>query len=505
MKPTNVLSWLEATAERLPNKIAIANEDESLTFAELRARAQAAGTWYATHGVAPRQAVELFLEKSPLALAAMLGAAYAGAFYSVIDVRQTPSRVASITDTLQPALILTDAQYAEQAAELFADAPCTVARIEDVTAGEADPALLAAIRAQATETDPLYVSFTSGSTGAPKGVVAPHRSVLDFVTAFDETFGLGEDDIMGNQAPFDFDASVKDIYTSLRTGATVRIIPRSFFVNPTRLMDYLCECECTTLVWAVSAMCFVSIMNGFDYRVPTSVRRVLFSGEVMPPKQLRIWQRALPGATFVNLYGPTEVTCNCSYFVVDREYDKSEVIPAGRAFPNERIFLVDEEGREVTEPGVAGEVLVSGTTLCLGYLGNPEKTAEVFVQNPVQGRWQERAYRTGDLGHYDEAGNLMYEGRKDNQIKHLGQRIELGDIEATCNGVDGVGQSACVYDARRKKIRLFYAGTADHDFVAEELRRLLPQYMVPNAIRQLESMPLNKNGKIDRKQLAETR
>ena len=274
----NVLEWLEATSERLPNKTAIADEVSSLTFAELKEHAQTYGTYLADK-VAPRQAVAFYLEKSPEVLAAMFGTVYAGGFYSVIDTRHPASRVQAICETLQPALVIADEEHAERAHELFDESPWELVMLEDARAQATDAQALAAVRAQAQDIDPLYAIFTSGSTGTPKGVLVSHRSVLDFVPAFDAAVGITEDDIHGNQAPFDYDASVKDVYSSIRCGSTVQIIPRSYFVKPTQLMDYLADHECTTLVWAVGAMSFASVMNAFDYRVPTSVNKVLFSGD----------------------------------------------------------------------------------------------------------------------------------------------------------------------------------------------------------------------------------
>lgn len=499
---TNVLEWLEASALRLPNKLAVADPAGAMTFAELRAASASIGTWLAGR-MRPRTAVALYLEKSPLALAGMLGAVYAGGFYSVLDVRQTPTRLASICQSLQPACILTDRGNLERAHQLFDGLGYQVAPLEDVALTATDADALLAIRAQATDVDPLYVNFTSGSTGTPKGVVVGHRSVIDFIPTLDRTFGIGEDDVLANQAPFDFDVSVKDIYSGLLQGATVRLVPRDYFVNPTQLMDYLCDTGATTLIWAVSALCFISIMGGLDYRVPKSIRRVMFSGEVMPPKQLREWQRHLPGAQYVNLYGPTEITCNCTYFVVDRVYKKGEVIPMGQPFPNEKVFLLGSDDTLVSEAGVEGEVCVSGTALGLGYLGDPDRTAEAFVQNPLNDRWLERIYRTGDLATYDDAGNLVYASRKDHQIKHLGQRIELGDIEAAAQAVEGVQRACCLYDHRRKRIHLVYMGDVPKEELFGALKVALPQYMVPNKVHQTEQLPLTKNGKIDRRALEE--
>ena len=495
----SILYWLESSAQRMPHKVAVADPDATLTYAELQDQARRIGSWLIANGVRPRTAVALYAEKSPLVLAAMLGVVYAGGFHCVIDVRQPKARVHGICEALQPALVLTDAANASCANELFGHTSLLVARIEDLPDVIDEPAL-AAVRTQAMDVDPLYVNFTSGSTGVPKGVVVSHRSVIDFIPTFVSTFGITDKDVLANQAPFDFDVSVKDIYACLLVGATLRIVPRAYFSNPTQLMDYVCDCEATTLVWAVSALCFVSIMGGLDYRVPHGLKRVLFSGEVMPPKQLAIWQDHLPQTSFVNLYGPTEITCNCTYFCIDRRYDAHETIPMGKPFANKQVFLLDDHDQLVpqTVTDVVGEVCVSGTCLALGYLGDAQRTAQAFVQNPLNRRWMEPIYRTGDLARYDKDANLVFCARKDHQIKHLGQRIELGDIESAAQGVDGVERAVCLYDDRRKRLVLCYVGSPERTAVKERLRELLPSYMVPNNTRKLEQLPLTKNGKVDR-------
>ena len=265
-----------------------------------------------------------------------------------------------------------------------------------------------------------------------------------------------------------------------------------------RLLDLLCRQGVTSLTWAVSALCLVTAMNGLNYKTPDRVRQVLFSGEVMPPKHLRAWRKALPNARFVNLYGPTEITCNCLYYVVDRDFADDEPLPLGTPFPNERVFLLDENNALVTRPGGLGEICVAGSALALGYYNDPLRTQAVFVQNPLHNAYRDPVYRTGDLARVGDDGQWYYAARRDFQIKHMGHRIELGDIEAALAALDGVDRACCVYLADRRRIAACYAGTAEKADVAAHLRKTLPAFMLPGLYLRLEQLPMNKNGKIDR-------
>ena len=495
----NVLEWLEAAEQQHPGKLAFADVESQVTYAELKSIAQVIGSRLA-QAVEPRTPIGMYLDKNCAAICALFGAVYAGCCYSFIDLRQPAQRIAKIVATLGDPVVVTDENHIAQARELFPE-NTAFALIEELASGEKDCELLDKRRAGALSTDPVYINFTSGSTGDPKGVAVGHSSIIDFIPVFTRTLGLESNDVFACQAPLDFDVSVKDIYGSLQLGATVNLIPREYFSEPVRLMDYLCERNATVLVWAVSAMCFVSIMGGFDYKIPSSVRLVAFSGEVMPIKQLKIWRKALPDAAFFNVYGPTEITCNCTYYLVDRDYELDETLPMGKAFDNERVFLVGEDGKEVVEPGVLGEIYVGGATLAIGYYRNPEKTAEAFVQNPLNDAYYDRVYKTGDLASYNEQGDLIYLSRVDHQIKHMGQRIELGEIDAAAHGVEGVTRACCIYDSARKRIRMFYTGDIDKKLLMSKLHEALPPFMMPNNIKHISEMPMNKNGKIDRGKL----
>lgn len=500
MRTKNVMEYLENSAVRFPNKTAVIDESGACTYQELLAACQTVGTALAGR-IAVGTPVAVLMEKSIAALQAFWGIVYAGGYYVLLNPDLPEKRLGQIQEVLQAPVVITDARHHSLACALFPEG--SVYRIEELTSGPIHGELLRTIRGRVIDADPLYANFTSGSTGIPKGVVVSHRSVIDFIEVFTNLFWLDPTDVFGNQAPFDFDVSVKDIYSSACVGGTLVILPKRLFSYPKELLDWLNEYKVTTLIWAVSALCLVSTFHGLDYRTPETVRNVLFSGETMPDRHLRAWREHLPNARFVNLYGPTEITCNCTYHILDGNRSYAEGIPIGRPFPNEHVFLLDGNDREVKVPNVVGEICVRGTALALGYCRAPEQTAVAFTQNPLNACYPELIYRTGDLGKYDDCGELMFCGRRDFQIKYMGHRIELEEIERAIGAMPDVERCCCVFDRQKNKLYGFYVGPAEPHTLRSQLQQELPLYMVPGALRRLPELPLNKNGKIDRTKLLE--
>jgi len=358
--------------------------------------------------------------------------------------------------------------------------------------------VLEQIKRQLIDRDPLYATFTSGSTGIPKGVITCHQSVIDMTDNLVNTFNYTADDVFGNQNPFYFDASIKDIYSALSCGATMYVLPKSYFMMMGQLIDFINERKINTIMWSAAAIALLANADAFADKAPHSLKQVMFSGEVMHNKVLNYWRRALPQTRFVNLYGPTEITSVCTYYIIEKTFSDNEVLPIGIPFKNTEILLLNSDNELVKEDEI-GELCVRGCCLALGYYNNAEKTAQAFCQNPINSHFPETIYRTGDLAKYNEFGEIMFLSRKDNQVKHMGQRVELGEIEILVNAQEKVEASICFYDHDQQKIVLVYQGQqADNKYILAELKNLVSKFMLPNILIKLDAMPYNLNGKIDR-------
>ena len=497
----NVLEYLEKTAKENKDKIAIIEEDKKCSYFDLLQTSKKIGTALSKK-VTQNEPIPVLMEKGINALYSFFGIVYAGGFYILLNPDLPTTRLNKILEILDAKILITDEENIKIAEDIGNDKE--ILKIEDLQNETISEEILQSIRNKSLSVDPLYANFTSGSTGEPKGVVVSHGSVIDFINVFTEKFNINGNDIIGNQAPFDFDVSVKDIYSSIKTGATLVIIPKKFFSMPVQLLDYICYNNVTTLIWAVSALCLITTFHGLDYKVPTTLNKVLFSGEVMPLKHLKEWMNHLPDTTFVNLYGPTEITCNCAFHIVDKNVEYEKQLPLGKAFDNEEIFLLDKNNKQIEVSNKIGEICVKGCALALGYYNNLGITNEKFVQNPLNNRYIDYIYRTGDLGYLSDDNNLYFAGRKDFQIKHMGHRIELEEIERNIEKIPSIVRACCIYHEEKSKIYAFYVGEISKVEIHNNLKKVLPVYMMPNVITKVDEMPMTKNGKIDRKDLMNT-
>lgn len=494
----HVLEYLEATAARFPQKVAFADDTRAFTFSQLEDLARRCGTALAKQLGTINRPVAVLTDRTALSVVAFLGVLYSGNYYVPIDSAMPQQRMELQLNPLAPAAFLFPQEAPRVEEHFHALYPCL--SLGSLTEEPEDPALLAKLRAQILDVDPVYMIFTSGSTGVPKGIVCHHRGVIDLADWLAQAGDFTQEDVLGNQAPFYFDGSVKDLYITLKTGATCQILPKKLFSFPKLLTGYLNDRNVTALQWATSAFHLAAASGVLERQPPKFVRIVLAGGEAMLASDLNRWRNALPQATFINLYGPTEITVDATWYKVDRDFADDEAIPIGRPCANKEILLLDEKLRPV-EPGQVGEICVRGVGLAHGYYGDWKKTASAFIQNPLNPWYADLIYRTGDLGFWGEDGLLYFSNRQDGQVKHMGYRIELGEVETALHGLAGIDCAACFFDGERDKLVCFYQGDLEVGELANALRERLPRYMIPNLFFPKNPMPRNANGKIDRPRL----
>lgn len=495
----NVAEYLENTAKLCPEKVAFVDERRSITFKEIREEARHLATALINLG-ANKKPIIVYMDKCVECVCAFMGVVESGNFYSPIDTQMPVARIEKIVNTLEPYAIITDKKHVEEARKIALGS--TIFVYEEELEKDINHLAIDEAMSRILDSDLLYVLFTSGSTGVPKGVMISERGVIDFAEWATEYFNIDDTFVFGNQTPFYFSFSIYEIYLTLKNAATTYIIPQECFSYPAQLMQYMYDKKINTVVWVPSALCMISTFHALESPYLPELRRVLFGAEVMPAKHLNEWRRKYPEVLFCNLFGPTEVTDTCSAYIISREIQDTEALPIGLACRNKEMLLLNDEDKEASY-GEVGEICIRGSGLAYGYYNDPERTAEVFVQNPLNKSYSEIIYRTGDLAKYNEYGEMIYVSRKDFQIKHMGRRIELGEIETVVAAIEGVNQCCALYDSKKSRINMFYTGVIEKSTLSEKMKELLPVYMLPGKILFLDNMPRNLNGKIDRTKLKE--
>jgi len=496
----NILEFLENSARDHPEKVAFSDNKTQVTYADLLDKAKASGSYIAKIlNCQTRKPVIVVANRTIDTVAAFLGVVFSSNFYVPVDPKIPVERKKLIFERINPAAILLTKNNCYFLEGINDDQKQIF--LEDSVNEEIDDQKLLRIRQSMIDTDPLFAIFTSGSTGVPKSVLINHHSVIEFVETFSELFHFSNNVILGNQAPLDYDGSVKEICLTLRNSSTMHIIPKMFFSFPKNLFEYLDEKRVNTINWATSALRIIAIHQALDHKKPSYINKIFFSGEVMPNKVLNYFRKHLPDAKFVNLYGPTETTFNCSYFIVDRAFSDFDDLPIGLPFPNTEIILLDQDNYPVSQ-GEIGEIYVRGSSIALGYYNDPQATSKAFIQNPLNESFPEIIYRTGDLGHHNALGELMFDSRIDQQIKHMGYRIELGEIEAAINALPFIEKAVCFHDDAHEKIVLFYQSpeTCNKNILLS-IKNRLPKHMIPNILIHQNKLPLKSNLKIDRVKL----
>lgn len=497
----SVTQWLDETAERFPDKTAFGTEIKgnpvTLTFSELQSAARKIGANLAKRGYY-KEPVLIAMDKTPQCVAAMLGCAYANCPYAPIDTDNPIERIEKIVEKLNPCACITIEKIKSKLGNTANI--CMYDELVSFSDEETEETILADVRQRRISTDLLYIIFTSGSTGTPKGVAVSNANIIDYTLQLSETFGFDEKTVFGQSVPFFFDSTILYIYQTVKNGCTDWIIPKTSLMFAAKTVDFLNEHKCNTIYWVPTSYNIIAKSGVFEKRIPQYLNQCFFVGEVMPNSVLNVWRSFLPNARFVNLFGPTEITGTFIYYIVDREFADSEPLPIGRRYDNCDVFLLNEDN-SLTKDGEVGELCIRGLKVSSGYWNDPQKTAEVFIQNPLNPYYNEVIYKTGDLAYLNEQNEFMYMGRRDFQIKHAGHRIELGEIEAAVSTVNNVELCACVFDRDKNVIVLFYVGDTDEKTIRNELKCKIQDYMIPDRYLQISEMPRTGSGKISRTEL----
>ncbi len=491
----NLIQLFEATAKAHMDRTALADRDSSFTFAALRENARRLASHLLEAGLGGKTLAVLARHDlwTPLLF---LGTLYAGSAYVPLDEEMPEEKRQKILSGSGAEAIL------YHGADFPGGFPVTEELLQGVCVQDA---LLGQIEEKTDPNALAYLVYTSGSTGIPKGVAKSHGSILSYTQAFTSLYPFTEDTVLGNQTPFFFDASAKDLYLMAATGASIQIIPRELFSFPVKLMQWMDERKIDTISWVPSALSIVTQLNTFVEIKPQRLRRVFFVGEVFPMKQLNKWRSALPHIDYVNLYGSSEIAGVACFFPVEGEFADGDSLPIGKSLPNCTVRLVDK-GQVITAPDTVGEIYIASPALALGYFGDEEKTAAAFQMLDLGDGSPRRYFATGDMARYDSRGRLVFAARRDFQIKHMGHRIELGEIETAAGALDEVQKCCCLYHREKQKIILFCQLSPGSALTGRDIRRLLKErlsdYMVPSKVQLMDELPLNPNGKIDRVRLA---
>ncbi len=500
----NVIEYFEKGAlAGCRDKVAVIDQERQFTFGQIGHFAKNCAALILRNGSMMRRPIPVFLPKSAQNIIADLGILYSGNAYANLDVKSPPQRLKGMLQNLNADIIVTSAQYADalRALDIPSDRLLLIEQAMTTETLYGQAVLLKRLEA-VIDTDPYCLIHTSGSTGIPKGVALNHRSTIDFVDWAFERLELDGSEVMGSLAPIYFDAYTLEFCLCIAKGATWVVVPDQTATFPVKLVDFLVKNPINFIFWVPTIMVNIANLDLLSKVNLERIKKVFFIGEVFPTKHLNYWRRHIPGAMFVNLYGPIEITVACTYFIVDRELSDEEKLPVGFPCRNTEILILTEQNQlaKVDEPG---EICVRGSSLALGYWNNPERTARGFVQNPLNPHHPELIYRTGDLGHWNSRGEIMFLGRQDFQIKHLGYRIELGEIEHAALQVEGMRNCCVVYNQGKKEITMFFECDRQLSpaFIRERLSVTLPKYMLPTVFNQMELLPRNPNGKIDRQKL----
>lgn len=478
---------------------------DRVTFCELNSLSNRMANLLRRNGLNKLDVVAIQNRKSALGFGMMLACLKLGIIYTNFDYTNPVERIRKIFETASPKLVFADQRNSE-IESLCKELQLTYFAVDKKEGFlELEESLDEKLVASVSGSNPAYIMFTSGSTGVPKGVLISQRSLLNFISWGRETYHLSTDDIMTNVNPIYFDNSVFDFYCSVFNGITMAAFSKDIVEKPKEMLQIIHDTKCTFWFSVPSMLIYLTNLKLLTKETLEYIRIFSFGGEGYPKELLRkLYAIYGDTADFYNVYGPTEGTCICSAYQIQKEDMEADgLAPLGEIAPNFDYVILDESDRLVD----CGELCLMGDQLALGYYNDAERTERSFVQYTGILPYYSRMYRTGDLVEVRD-GKLYFVGRVDNQIKHMGYRIELEEIEHALIKIRGVKQCAVIHTVSRNNMSKLVAYIAtdmkmEDSWVRQELRKYLPGYMIPNKFEYVDELPKNANGKVDRKQIGE--
>ena len=472
----------------------------SVSYAELGTTTERMAQVLWSQGLRQGQVVAFFHDKSPEAFATMLACLRLGLTYTNLDPESPWERVRKILANSAPDLIVNAFEQLPFAPELAQTSSVPVLHLKALPNLDTAATLPAAESIQGGT--PAYIMFTSGSTGMPKGAVMSHANLLWFTQWSRDRFGITPDDVLTNVNPIYFDNSVFDFYSAVFSGATLVPLTPAQVKDGRQMVRLLEAAKCTIWFSVPSLLLYLLTTRAIGKNNFASVRKFIFGGEGFPkPKLKQLFDLYSDRADLENVYGPTECTCICSARTIgpadfDDMQNLASLGPVAQNFGFE-ILPLDADNPDF------GELFLRGPQVGLGYYRDTERTAKAFIQNPTHTHYADVGYRTGDLVQRDANGWLHFKGRADFQIKHMGYRIELEEIEAALGTLAGVKECAVIYQKLSEglgQIVGFAAVTeaASGETLLPGIAAIVPPYMVPKKIIAMDALPKNANGKIDR-------
>ncbi len=499
----NLIEYLEdkRTSERA-DRIAVIDGDRTLNFGELKGLSKKLAKVLVAQKNNLNSAIAVFLPKSVESVIADTAVTYSGNIYMNLDIKYPQERLRNVLAKIQPGIIITSSNFTEQLKNLCGDDILVIDINSALQADETamtDTELLSRLN-EIIDTDPYCIINTSGSTGTPKGVVLSHRNFIDYLEWSFDKLAISENEIMGSLSPVFFDLHIYELCILMAKQATLVVLPEQYAAFPAKLLEVVALRQVNFIYWVPTIMVNIANLNLLESVPLNTIQKVIFAGEVFPTRHMNYWRRHLPQALFANLYGPIEITVECTYYIVEKEIPNEEPIPIGYPCRNTDILILNDENK-LANANEKGELCVRGSSLAMGYWNDPEKTAKAFVQNPLNKKYPEIIYRTGDVVYKDEAGLIHFVGRKDFQIKHSGYRIDLGEIEhIIVNCLAGINNACVMYHTDKKEIYLYFESPVEITGaeIRKKLSEFLPKYMLPTQLRYYSELPRNPNGKIDR-------